>query len=349
MMTIWHCGNYGAEMQAYATVKALEMLGHEVELIDFRLYEPPHTLRALMGCALRSIAPAETVFERFWREKLPHVTRHYKSLDELRANPPHADLYLVGSDQVWNESIVGDREAAFLLDFGDEKVRRMSYASSIGVSEWRFSKDFTDAARRQFRKFSAISCREATGAEVLSRQFGLEVRQVLDPTLLHTDYGEITGSISEQKTLVFYPLSPEDTSAEPFCRELAGRLNLRYVNANPYVFVPFTHVAWRRNSIGRWLGDIAGAALVVTGSFHGLAFSLVHHRQFILINDNKQGRNSRMTDLLACLGLENRLFRSVQEAMDAKAWEEKIDYERVDEKLNVARRESWNYLKQNLI
>ena len=38
LMTIWHCGNYGAEMQTYATVKALRKLGHDVEVLDFRLF-----------------------------------------------------------------------------------------------------------------------------------------------------------------------------------------------------------------------------------------------------------------------------------------------------------------------
>lgn len=96
------------------------------------------------------------------------------------------------------------------------------------------------------------------------------------------------------------------------------------------------------------MSAIGGASLVVTGSFHGLAFSLIYHRQFILINDNKQGRNSRMMDMLNYLGLEHRLFRTTEEAMASRVWEDTIDYQLIDEKLNQARNESWNYLKQSL-
>ena len=49
LMTIWHCGNYGAEMQTYATVKALRKLGHDVEVLDFRLFESNHSLRSIVG------------------------------------------------------------------------------------------------------------------------------------------------------------------------------------------------------------------------------------------------------------------------------------------------------------
>lgn len=348
LMTIWHCGNYGAEMQTYATVKALRQLGHEVEVIDFRLFEPRNTLRSKVGKFLNNISPAHKTFEHFWRKYIQNISCHYLLIDELRNNPPKADIYMVGSDQVWNKDITGDRCAAYLLDFGDEQVKRVSYASSIGVSDWSFSESYTHLVAKQLNKFAALSCREITGANVLSQQFGLEVKQVLDPTLLHLDYKEITGNIQDANTLVFYPLSVGDTSAISFCKDLAEQLNLKYVNANPYQFLPFLPIIWKRNSIAQWLTAIGGASLVVTGSFHGLAFSLIYHRQFILINDNKQGRNSRMMDLLNYLGLEHRLFRTTEEAMASRVWEDTIDYQLIDEKLNQARNESWNYLKQSL-
>ena len=35
--TIWKVGNYGAELQTYATVKVLSSLGHEVEVVNMSL------------------------------------------------------------------------------------------------------------------------------------------------------------------------------------------------------------------------------------------------------------------------------------------------------------------------
>lgn len=348
LMTIWHCGNYGAEMQAYATMKALRKLGHEVEIIDFRLFEHAHTLRSQVARVLTSLTPAQRNFEKFWKQYIKDKSCHYHNLEELENNPPQADVYLVGSDQVWNEDITKSKSKAYFLDFGLDSVRRISYASSIGVSEWTFSEKFTLLARKQLNKFYSISCREITGSQVLAKKFGIQVKTVLDPTLLHTDYHEITGNIESNNSLVFYPLSPNDTDLIPFCKELASELQLSYLNANPYNFMPWLPIVWKRNTIGRWISSIGGASLVVTGSFHGLAFSLIHHRQFILINSNTQGRNSRMTDLLDYLGLRNRLFTSVEEARASKVWEEEINYQEVEEKLNAAREQSWNYLKESL-
>lgn len=347
LITIWHCGNYGAEMQAYATVKALQRLGHEVEVIDYRLYEHSNTLRSQLGLLMRSVTPSEIIFKKFWRRCIPSG-RHYKNLSQLRECPPQADVYMVGSDQVWNEDIVGRRIAAYLLDFGSESVKRISYASSIGISTWSFSNQFSDFMAHQLHKFSAISCREKTGANLLEKHLGLNVQNVLDPTLLHQEYKEITGNIEETNTLAYYPLSKNDTMSMCFCQDLANKLNLKLVNANPCTFIPFISVAWRRNSVKQWLRTLGSAQLVVTGSFHGLAFSLIYHRQFIIINNGKQGRNSRISDLLDYIGLSHRLFTSVEAAMNSDVWNERIDYAVVDEKIEKARGDSLNYLKETL-
>lgn len=348
LMTIWHCGNYGAEMQTYATVKALRMLGHDVEVIDYRLFEHSRKLKSQIGKAIRALTPAQIKFEIFYSKYIIHQTKHYRNIEQLKNDPPQADVYMTGSDQVWNEDIVGNRIAAYLLDFGSKSTKRIAYAPSIGVSTWNFSSQFTKYISQHIPMFSSISCREKTGTELLHKYIGIDVQNVLDPTLLHDNYKEITGRITEKKTLAYYPLSAGDTYSLEFCKNLAAEKELKFVNANPYTFIPFVHIAWQRHSVTQWLQTIASAQLVVTGSFHGLAFSLIYRKQFIIINNNKTGRNSRITDLLTYLGLSNRLFTSVEDAEASKIWEIPIDYNTIEEKLSRARKESWDYLKKNL-
>ena len=107
-------------------------------------------------------------------------------------------------------------------------------------------------------------------------------------------------------------------------------------------------IVWNRNSVKRWMKTIGEAAFVVTGSFHGLAFSLINHRQFVIVNPNKNGRNSRITDLLRLLGLMDRFFTSVEDAKASKVWTQKIDYDKVDLELSKARQYSWDYLRRCL-
>ena len=242
LLTIWHCGNYGAELQAYATYKALVSLGHEVELIDFPLWGGQRkSLKLHLADFIGRISPAEKKFRQFWGTYIPHATRIYWSAEDLRQNPPKADMYVVGSDQVWNTSITRGLAASFFLDFGPEEVKRFSFSSSFGVSNWDADAELTEIATKRLHSFVGVSCRESVGIEILRDTFKVAgAVHTADPTLLHPDYGEITGAIKEQPTLAYYPLAPNDIVLEKCCKEMANRLHLRLMNANPYTFIPDT-------------------------------------------------------------------------------------------------------------
>ena len=92
---------------------------------------------------------------------------------------------------------------------------------------------------------------------------------------------------------------------------------------------------------------IAEAELVITPSFHGLAFSLIYHRQFVIVlGPEGKRRSTRLTSLLAQLGLENRLFTNVEDVMKSNVLSRKINYEDVDKKLAELRSQSYNYLRK---
>lgn len=347
LITIWHERNYGAEMQAYATIRALQELGHQVEMIDLRLSSINRiklSLKGRIAAILYKNSPAECNFQDFWKKYIT-CTRQYQSLEDLKNNPPQADCYIVGSDQVWNPEIVKSLLPAYLLDFGSNDVRRISYASSIGKNEWDFSEELTEYVKKQLLSFDAISCREQTGCDIMTHTFGVSSINVVDPTLLHSDYRELIGTPLEKPLLAFYPLSL-DTELEKYSQQLAKQLDLRWVNANEQKSILRGKVLWKRNSIEQWIEAIATAQMVVTRSFHGLAFSLIHHRQFIIVNNSN--RSSRLKDLLEHLGLENRLFTSIEEVEKVRPWEEKIDYVEVGRRLCELRAKSWNFLKENI-
>ncbi len=344
LITIWHDRNYGAEMQAYATIRALQELGHHVEMIDIRLSSIHRTsIKGRIASILSRFSPSECGFQYFWRKYIP-CTRQYRSLDDLRTEPPSKDCYIVGSDQVWNPEIVKSLLPAYSLDFGDKKIKKIAYASSFGNNQWDFSETLTEAMNNYLQSFSSISCREQTGCDILKNTFGIDSTNVVDPTLLHTSYEELIGVIKEKHTLAFYPLNP-DPELQYFSQKLAKRLDLQWVNANKQRHVLFGKLLWERNSIEQWIESIATAQLVITRSFHGLTFSLIHHRQFIIVNNTN--RSSRLTDLLTRLGLSDRFFTSIEDIEKARPWEKKIDYTIVDQKLHELRTISWDFLKNS--
>lgn len=347
LLTIWKEKNYGAEMQAYATIKALKQMGHSVVMINYLLGELEHpTVKQRIIRFISSFCRDTKKFNRFWKKYIP-TTCHYHTFSELKNNPPQADYYIVGSDQVWNPEITKDKAATYFLDFGNEHTKRISYASSFGEKEWNAPEELTAIAKKRLQSFSAVSCREADGVNILQNTFNIDAVNVVDPTLLHDRYPELTGPIIQRKTLAFYPLSPFP-ELESFCKELADNLGLEYNNINKKKYL-VRRIVWDRPSIEEWVKSIAEADLVVTPSFHGLAFSLIYQRQFIIIqNPDGKGKSSRITNLLASLGLSNRFFTSIEEANRARVWEQPIDYSIVQPKLKQLRDYSLDFLKHSI-
>ena len=344
LLTIWHEKNYGAEMQTHATVKALQQLGHKVEVISYRLGEPEHpTAKQKVVFFLNSLTIQEHKFQKFWNKYIPSG-RYYASLKELQENPPKADLYLVGSDQVWNPVLTKNKAATYFLDFGSENIRRASYASSFGTDKWLGDDVLTKLARNRLNQMEMISTREKSGVKILKDVFGIDAINVLDPTLLHKGYDELTGEIKEKNTLAFYPLSgfPE---LEQYCKKLAAELGLDFVNINKMEYL-IRRVVWNRPGVEEWVRSIAEARFVVTPSFHGLAFSLIYHKPFVVIQNHNGGPvKTRIMSLLEQLGLEDRFFTSIEDFKKSDILQKPVDYEAVDRKLAELREVSYNFLR----
>lgn len=346
LLTIWREKNYGAELQAYATVRALTELGVEVEMIDFRLSDDVKlSAKGRIARFISNFSIENKKFKKFWKKYIP-AGKYYQSLDELRKDPPKADIYIVGSDQVWNPEITRNKAAAYFLDFGSDNIRRASYASSFGTSQWKGDETLTNIANQRLRKFIKIGCREASGVKILENTFGVNASNVLDPIFLHKGYPEFTGNLTPQNTLVYYPLSKFDEVGE-FSKKLAGQLGLKFVNANKKTYI-LNKIVWNRPSIQQWVKSIAEASFVITSSFHGLALSVLFHRQFAILQNSNRERSSRVTDLLKILDLDDRYYNSVEELNKAKPWEKIIDYERVENLLNIYYSFSWSFLKDIL-
>ena len=344
LLTIWHEKNYGAELQAYATIKILQNLGHEVEMIDIRLSDMQKlSIKGYIAQCIMWFSPCNRKFNRFWKKYIP-CTRRYKSIEELKADPPKADVYIVGSDQVWNPDITKSFADMFFLNFGDEQTYRVSYASSFGTDTWTHP-ELKAYVQRQLSSFDSVSCREDSGVSLLNKEFGIDARCVGDPTLLLDNYFELTGPVAETSTLVYYPLS-YDEELESYAQQLARRLSLEPINNNNQKLF-LNRLPWRRTSIEQWVKNIAQAKFVITRSFHGLVFCLLYKRQFAILA-SRNGRGDRLVNLLKAVGLEDRFYSSTAAIEKDHPWNRTIDYVVVDRLIVEKRNSSLDYLKLTL-
>lgn len=298
-----------------------------------------------------------------YKEKklIPFFHRYtgYKSLSECSKN---YDIVIVGSDQVWTPLSLPNK--FFNLLFVHDSVRKVSYASSFGVSEIpHFQKRATG---RYLDRFYKISVREQRGKEIVESLSHQRAQVVADPTLLLSLdewEKEISEDISETTQA-----NKKRADGEPyiFCylispNEEARRQTQKLSKQTGLPIITIRHMEQYREideKIGNdapysvdpndFIRYISKATCVCTDSFHCTVFSALFHRQFMTFyrscSDDKTNRNSRIDSLFEVLGI-NKEHIFVDDIGKINA---PVDWDRVDKNLAKLRNESMRYLKDAL-
>lgn len=226
------------------------------------------------------------------------------------------DLWIVGSDQVWREKY-SPNILDFFLNFLPESdtTPAISYAASFGVAENYISAEKFSRCRQLLQnQFRHVTVREREAVDIVRRDFGRQdVRQVLDPTLLLTseDYRTLIdrADMPKQPIITSYILDPtpdKETLVNAALQHFGiGNENLRILYGEEFDSRRTTE---RMPSVSYWLASIAGANFVVTDSFHGMVFSILFNRPFVVIPNASRGLE-RFTSLLSPLGLTDRIVR----------------------------------------
>lgn len=198
--------NYGAELQAYATQKVLQLMGYDAEIIDYLFYKNSHHKRTKMSAPTAKMSLKKHIQEYLFPILAKWRARHYReaqeareakfdlfhkentrlsvcydTVDKLKSAKLDYDVLISGSDQVWNPGIYSSLDP-YLLRFGTEKMKRIAYASSFGVSS--LPEDVKEYYKEALQSYSAISVREDKAVDIVKSVSGCDAQLVLDPTLL---------------------------------------------------------------------------------------------------------------------------------------------------------------------
>ena len=342
-------------MQALATERAVEALGHECEILDYYVGQSNALFRRPTGPAAAA-ADAHTAlhyaalkrrqqrFDDFQARELRITPRRYRSLEELRAAPPY-DVYLSGSDQIWNPSIFPDRRFDPVFFSAFTEGRKIAYAPSFGVP--RIPEGMEEELRGYLAGFSHIAVRETQGRRIVEEITGRDVPVVLDPTLLlrREDWSGLARDpgISGDYILCYCISRPE--ALTPYIETLARETGLPVVQLCG-IRRPVIRGAKLVLDAGpaEFLGLFRGASYVCTNSFHGTVFSVQFGKPFFTAaapSERKAPELSRTYSLLSRLGLEGRIIGKGDSALPGDA----IDWQGAEEKLERARQESLRYLR----
>ena len=337
--------NYGANLQCYALSTILKQWGHEVSIIDIQLH---HTL-SFKG---KMISMIQTfLFERFRKNRLNFFTKEYSSKEEIFKNPPSADFFIVGSDQVWNYEITSKLDPKiYFFSFLPKGIPRISYAASFGFDRWELGE--VEDYRQLLKQFNAISVRERSGCKICEETFGLSATEVLDPTLLLESYDDLCGTYDESRrtdNLVCFRLYQNETKLRVL-RNFSKEKGLNLVSLfetsfkKDFKVIPFL-------TVKQWLNYIRYAKLVVTSSFHCMVFCILFRKPFVVISSRNVKRNERKYNLLEKLGLQDRFCPndSQLESKLSQLFDQQIDYEDVFARLATLRTSSLNFLLSSII
>lgn len=353
ILTMYRSGNYGATLQAYATKQAIIENGFgDAEIINYcsdavkqkidkRFIKKAGLFRTAVACVEKIYYfPRMKKVNAFIDSYAPAGQLKKEDLAKLNDN---YDVFLSGSDQIWNPELQ-QGDYSYLLDFVTDPQKKRSYGSSFGTKA--ISDEYKESYKKLLSEYQHLTVREVAGVELIDELIGRKADLVLDPTLLLTP-AQWEAKLPQRKfkgKFVFaYQMAHSSLIAK-----VVSRARRQFDSKAVFVPFPILGACKCRPSLNlsslEWLRAIHNSEFVVTDSFHGVVFSIIFRKQFyyIITSDTVRKRLSRLETLLDSLGISGRLIDDVEKCDFSVS----IDYDEVHEKLDSLRQRSLSILKE---
>lgn len=362
IMTLWfYKNNYGSVLQCYALQKYLQDMGHDAFLIR---YYPKNSsiikgiisnkkwfFKKIINCFNPmkvynfvsykwleiQATKADTLrgFDEFRDRYIRHSLKIYYSYDELKNAPPIADVYIVGSDQVWNTNDE-DNIKAFCLDFGDKNIRRIAWAASFGGET--ISDVLMQKMSPLLKQFEFVSTREESGIEICRKCGIRDVKVVMDPTILldaniyRLLYENTISSITKQKSKYCFIYLIDEKHNYLMVKKIykwakKKKLAIIYITGNLRYNIKSRIYA----TIPEWIYLLENSEYVITDSYHGAIFSLIFHKNFLIIPRSIKRQNDRFFSLFTSFGIEYEYFT---DNIDNSLQKNQMRWDKIDNKIN---------------
>lgn len=356
IVTIFDNTNYGNRLQNYAIYHVLRKKFHcsAVTLVSceekafyngaYVAWVKNQIVKRL--CILPSLAEKRfgntvTRWANFqnWSKLIP--TKYFYSHKSLpKSLNEQYDLFIAGSDQIWNYRFSSHKFDDYFLRFAEDQ-KRNAISGSYGVDylpeEWK------ETYEKELSKFKNISVREDAGQEIIKNLMGVDVPVLIDPTMMLTKDEWLNVSrkprVDCSKPYVLKYYLGDETEAEKidvWAKE-KGYEVYELLNKD----IPELYSA----GPGEFISLISNAALVCSDSFHCIVFSIIFSRPFLVYARQGSGNymTSRLDTLLRKFGFENRWKHLISEEDYLKC-----DYSAVREHLEKEQKQFMDYLSNVL-
>ncbi|MBO5359916.1 MAG: polysaccharide pyruvyl transferase family protein [Clostridia bacterium] len=335
ILTFHRSINYGAFMQAYSLSKKIQKRFPDVtvEIIDYTSkimddhYVPKINLSTLRN--YRGYFPKKKQYKMFkdTLDRLPlsekRICNDGQTQHVLKAYEDDYDVFVVGSDAVWNWCKRGFPNP-YLLNF-EKDVKKLSYAASAyGMDESYIKAEEKKYFAASLERFDFIGVRdEYTAALVKSVSSAVSPQYTCDPTVfLDMDdvFAEIGLSKEEFRAKIYKKLNiSEDKKiigmmGVPFelAEKIADRFGGEYVLVNLYNYSRFVKTQLLDIDPFEWAAVFGLFDLTVTSFFHGTLLSLCNGTPVINydFSDFSKKNEGKICDVMRRLDLSDCHFKS---------------------------------------
>ena len=284
----FHCSyNYGSVLQAYALQKYIMNNDYDVKVIDYqsRNYDMYHLFKLwMLKHPVKLIAENKHInrlirrkhnFLRFINDSMNLTDKTYSYDDDLTVLNDEFDVFIAGSDQIWNPICTGGVDPNFFLNFVDsDQNKKISYAPSLAHSS--FDEKVLKEMCGYINSFDALSEKDYKELEI-------------EPTI-------------NKSYIFFYMLEKDDPSLIDYVSKISEEkgIDIVYLHLNNIFSGNNVHNVYGCK-VGEFLWYMRNAKYVVSNSFHATVFSIIYQKKFCTFKTEKS--YTRMVGLLTSLCL----------------------------------------------
>ncbi|WP_317466996.1 polysaccharide pyruvyl transferase family protein [Bacteroides hominis] len=350
--------NFGSALQSYALLQKLNNIGVNGTIIDYQFPTPPKvTLKSVLRNFIKEIYTGfsnkkkRDRFKHFYKKYYNLTPQCYHSPQELSDANLNFNVFVAGSDQIWNPININD-DVSFFLSFAPQNAKKISYSSSFATDT--IPDKFKDLYAKYLKQFAAISVREQSGVSVVKELIRENASVVCDPTLLldKTDYLKlISDSIynKNNESFILAYILKYAYDPYPYVNDILNKVQQK-LNNMKIIFLDRPKTTGNLKNFEiiddagplEFISLISQAKFVVTTSFHGTAFCLNLETPFISVIKDRGGFDSRMSSLLQMVGADDRMI----EYNSKDDFELSCDFIKIRENINKFREESAEYLRK---
>ena len=341
IITLHDICNPGSVFQAYALNKYIIDCGYDCKIID---YVPSYShigsnkIKGIIKNILfgRTQKRIKDKYRRFIVNNIRITKKMYSDYSELSKDCPKADLFIAGSDQLWNRTYDCGNDEAFYLSFVQD-LPKISYATSLGKKE--VSEEDLNFIANRIKDYNYISVRENSSCEMLKEKVGKDVNWVCDPVFLlkNEDYLKFSTPRLNDKYIVVYLSSASKLLEEVLLFARKSGYKIVLLGGNITRCTCDIHV--KDMGPEDFISYISNAEVIISSSFHATAFAHIFEKKFGVILPPSNGE--RIESLLSISQLESRIINN---ADDFSRVFSEIDYTNISKRLQSFIVSSKDYL-----